>query len=127
MIEADNSYGSLEQIRQRKLKVKGEIHAQEDKMRKLWDSVFHSTPDTLASTPSKRISSLISTAVGLLDGVILGFKLYRRFKKLFCDRNSITITYCGGYFFVRMFDKHILHKGTHTGADKFQHSFFPCP
>ena len=69
MIEADNSYGSLEQIRQRKLKVKGEIHAQEDKMRKLWDS------------PSKRISSLISTAVGLLDGVILGFKLYRRFKR----------------------------------------------
>ena len=47
MIEADNSYGSLEQIRQRKLKVKGEIHAQEDKMRKLWDSVFHSTPDTI--------------------------------------------------------------------------------
>ena len=81
MIEADNSYGSLEQIRQRKLKVKGEIHAQEDKMRKLWDSVFHSTPDTLASTASKGISSLISTAVGLLDGVILGFKLYRRFKR----------------------------------------------
>ena len=81
MIEADKSYGSLEQIRQRKLKVKGEIHAQEDKMRKLWDSVFHSTPDTLTSTPSKRISSLISTGVGLLDGVILGFKLYRRFKR----------------------------------------------
>lgn len=81
MIEADNTYGSIEQIRQRKLKVREEIQSQEKTMRSLWDSIFHSKSDGLVSTPSKRITSLISTGAGILDGAILGFKLYRKFKK----------------------------------------------
>ena len=80
MIEQDNSYSTLHEIRQRKLRLKSEITAQEKQIHRLWDSVFHSKEEIGIPTPSKRISSLLSTGAGIIDGAFLGWKLYRRFK-----------------------------------------------
>jgi hypothetical protein len=44
----------------------------------LWNDLFHN-PDITDSNPSKRVNGLINTGVGLLDGLILGWKLYRKF------------------------------------------------
>jgi len=74
-------FDSLHEIRMRKTKLQGEINTQEKSMRKLWDSVFHKKEPKGIMTPSKRMSQIISTGVGVFDGVMLGLKLYRKFKK----------------------------------------------
>ena len=33
------------------------------------------------SSPSKRITSFINTGAGIIDGAILGWKLYRKFRR----------------------------------------------
>lgn len=81
-------YKSLEEIRMRKEALRSAIRTDDQQIKTLWADLFHK-PDTLmAATPSKRISGLMSTGAGLLDGLILGWKLYKKFKgnKLFKKR-----------------------------------------
>lgn len=81
MIEdSENLYGSLQEIRRRKLKLKSDIKAQEKTIHKLWDNIFHKKEQNAFMTPSKRVSKLITTGAGVFDGVMLGLKLYNRFK-----------------------------------------------
>lgn len=75
------SYGSLNDIRQRKLKLQGDIISNEKRIRQLWQSLFRPEQQTGYQTPSKRLSKFITTGAGLLDGFLLAWKLYRRFIK----------------------------------------------
>lgn len=74
-------FDSLQEIRLRKAKLKGEINTQEKSMQKLWDSVFHQKQKKGVMTPSKRMSQIVTTGMGVFDGAMLAFKLYRKFKK----------------------------------------------
>ena len=77
--EPQKSFRSLEEIRLRKDMILRDIRKDDGQIRKLWGNLF-SKPTTLtASTPSRRISGLMSTGAGILDGLILGWKLYRKF------------------------------------------------
>jgi hypothetical protein len=73
-----SQYRSLDEIRLRKEILQGSIEKDDDKIRNLWNDLFHN-PDITDSNPSKRVNGLINTGVGLLDGLILGWKLYRKF------------------------------------------------
>lgn len=77
-----HSYRSLEAIQARKEYILKDIQKDDQQIRTLWGNLFHK-PDMLVSskTPSKRFNSLMTTGAGVFDGIILAWKLYRKFGK----------------------------------------------
>lgn len=77
-----SSYQSIEEIRLRKAALQKEIEADSAKMDEKWHSLFKK-PEALSksATPSQRISGIISSGAGVLDGILLVWKLYRKFKR----------------------------------------------
>ena len=75
-------YKSLDDIRRRKETLRNEIQEDDKKIKNLWEEM--SRPSDLFSksaSPSKRITGLMSTGAALFDGAMLGWKLYRKFRK----------------------------------------------
>lgn len=77
-----SSYQSIEEIRLRKVALQKEIEADSAKIDEKWHSLFKK-PEALSksATPSQRISGIISSGAGVLDGILLVWKLYRKFKR----------------------------------------------
>ncbi|MCI5931418.1 MAG: hypothetical protein SPG89_04260 [Prevotella sp.] len=77
-----SSYQSIEEIRLRKAALQKEIEADSAKIDEKWHSLFKK-PEALSksATPSQRISGIISSGAGVLDGILLVWKLYRKFKR----------------------------------------------
>ena len=68
------SYRSLTQIRARKAALKKQIEEEDAKIKTLF------RPNEQADTsPSKRFTDVLNTGAGVLDALILGWKLYRKF------------------------------------------------
>lgn len=77
-----SSYQSIEEIRLRKAALQKEIEADSVKIDEKWHSLFKKPEALLKSaTPSQRISGIISSGAGVLDGILLVWKLYRKFKR----------------------------------------------
>lgn len=74
------SYTSLEEIRLRKTVLQKQLGDSGKEVKTIWDSIFHKSEPS-PSSPTQRLMSLASTSAGLIDGAILGWKLYRKFKK----------------------------------------------
>lgn len=75
-------YKSLDDIRRRKETLRNEIQEDDKKIKNLWEEM--SRPSDLFSksaSHSKRITGLMSTGAALFDGAMLGWKLYRKFRK----------------------------------------------
>lgn len=77
-----SSYQSIEEIRLRKAALQKEIEADSAKIDEKWHSLFKK-PEALSksATPSQRISGIIRSGAGVLDGILLVWKLYRKFKR----------------------------------------------
>ena len=75
------SYRSLDEIRDRKDVLLADIRKDDQQIKALWGQLFAKREPISALTPSKRISSLMTTGAGILDGILLGWKLYRKFKR----------------------------------------------
>ncbi len=75
-------YRSLTDIRLRKEALRKDIEADDAKIKALWSSIF-TRPDAFShnASRSKRVTSLISMGMGTLDGALLAWKLYRKFKR----------------------------------------------
>lgn len=80
-MELKSKYNSLEAISDRKNVLITEIRNDEKQVRQLWSQLFAKREPISALTPSKRISAMMSTGAGVFDGIILGWKLYRKFWK----------------------------------------------
>jgi hypothetical protein len=76
------TYSAIEEIQLRKALLLKDIQKDNNRLNTQWHSLF-SKPDALKAnaTPSKRFNSVINTGAGFLDALILGWKLYRKFKK----------------------------------------------
>ena len=74
-------YKSLSDIRLKKDLLRKDIEADNAKIKTLWSTLF-TKPDALSSnaTTSKRLNSLLHMGAGALDGALLAWKLYRKFK-----------------------------------------------
>ena len=70
------TYRSLEEIRMRKEMLRRELQKDNGQIKETWQGIFHSEK---SNTPSRRMSGFISTGAGVMDGIILGWKLYRKF------------------------------------------------
>ncbi|MBP7856257.1 MAG: hypothetical protein KAZ98_00055 [Prevotella sp.] len=77
------SYKTMEEIETRKATILAEIQKDDGKIRAQWHSLFAKPVAAFGkgSTPSKRLSGLMTTGAGVLDAFILGWKLYRKFKR----------------------------------------------
>lgn len=77
-----SSYQSIEEIMLRKAALQKEIEADSAKIDEKWHSLFKK-PEAMSksATPSQRISGIISSGAGVLDGILLVWKLYRKFKR----------------------------------------------
>lgn len=71
------SYHTLDEIRLRKAQLLTDINKDNNRMGKLWNNVFHKPKDN--ATPTQRFSSVMNTGAGIVDSLILGWKLYRKF------------------------------------------------
>ncbi len=80
-MEDRNDYSSLSDIMRRKAQLKGSLTANERRIGSLWKTLFQQDKSKANQSPSMRLANVISTSAGLLDGALLGWKLYRRFVK----------------------------------------------
>ncbi len=76
------SYTTIEEIQLRKAMLQTEIQKDSNKLGNEWRSLFQK-PEALngKATPAKRFNSMLNMGTGMLDAMILGWKLYRKFKK----------------------------------------------
>ncbi len=76
-----NVYNSLGDIRLKKEHLRKQIDADNAKIQTLWGQLF-TKPDILQRQAStgKKLNSLLQVGVGALDGALLAWKLYRKFK-----------------------------------------------
>ncbi len=70
-------YRSLDDIRLRKAQLRTDLTKDSNKIAGLWNELMHKPKDK--NTPTQRFSGTISTGASVLDGLILGWKLYRKF------------------------------------------------
>lgn len=71
---------SLDELRLYKEKIYREIQEDEHKIGGLWNDLFHKTTMPEPSTPIQRLTNVMSMGTSIVDGIILGWKLYRKFK-----------------------------------------------
>lgn len=74
-------YNTLSDIRLKKELLRKDIEADSAKIKTLWDTLF-TKPEVLSSnaSTSKRLNSLLHVGASALDGALLAWKLYRKFK-----------------------------------------------
>ncbi|MCI6234778.1 MAG: hypothetical protein MR627_06735 [Prevotella sp.] len=70
-------YHNLEEVRLRKANLQTELLRKEGNIRKLWNDIFHGKKKT--SSKKNRISGIVNSSMGIIDGALLGWKLYRKF------------------------------------------------
>jgi len=68
-------YKSLDDIRARKQALREELQAKGLSMKTQWDGLFHKPKN---QTPSRRLSTFMTTGASVFDGVLLAWKLYNR-------------------------------------------------
>lgn len=71
-------YTTLRSIEERKRQLLKEIRQDSDKMTKLRKELF---AKPLPAKGGLKAQGLMNTGVGLLDGLLLAWKLYRKFKR----------------------------------------------
>lgn len=85
MVESYTSpakYRSIDEIRMRKALLLKDIQKDSDKIDRQWHSLFRKPQGlTKNATPGNRIASVMNMGAGFLDGALLVWKLYRKFKK----------------------------------------------
>ncbi len=74
------AYRTLEEIRLRKAQLLTDIAKDNYHIGKLWNGLFHKKNRSKQS-PSRRFTGILNTGAGVLDGLILGWKLYRKLKR----------------------------------------------
>lgn len=71
------NYRSLNDIRLRKAQLRTDLTKDSNKIAGLWNELVHKPKDK--NTPTQRFSGAFNVGAGVLDGLILTWKLYRMF------------------------------------------------
>lgn len=74
-------YHSLSEIRLHKLAILKDIQNDGRQMSMMWEELFHQPSEGSSGSTTKRIAGLLSIGTTVLDGAILGWKLFRKFKR----------------------------------------------
>lgn len=74
------TFSSLTDICQAKEALRQDIRKQEDTVATLWNELFHKPDEDMSSSPTRRAMSMVNMGAGVIDGLLLGWKLYRKFQ-----------------------------------------------
>lgn len=74
------TFCTLEEIERYKDEVRQSIHDDEKRIGTLWSDLFHNEDRHTPKTPVQRMINMVNIGSGVIDGLILGWKLYRKFK-----------------------------------------------
>jgi len=72
---------TLEELTHKKQMLKAKIDEQDVQIKKMWKELFHDHSKESLSTPSARLAKVITVGSSVFDGALLGWKLYRKFKR----------------------------------------------
>lgn len=72
-------YKSLDDISTRKAKLLNDIRKDQKEMGALWNSMFQ--PEQKSKKKGFSLHSMMNTGIGVLDGAIFAWKIYRKFKR----------------------------------------------
>lgn len=72
-------YKSLDDISLRKAELLGKIRKDQAEMGMLWNEMFQ--PEKKSKKKGMNLQSIMNTGIGVLDGALFAWKLYRKFKK----------------------------------------------
>ena len=72
-------YKSLDDISLRKAELLGKIRKDQAEMGTLWNEMFQ--PEKKSKTKGMNLQSILNTGIGVLDGALFAWKLYRKCKK----------------------------------------------
>lgn len=78
--KTQSTFSSLREIRAYKENISKELQKDEENIAKLWNELFHNTDQNLPAKPVQHLSKVINISSGIIDGLLLGWKLYRKFK-----------------------------------------------
>lgn len=74
------TFCTLEEIESYKDEVRQSIQDDEKRIGTLWSDLFHNEDSHTPKTPVQRMINMVNIGSGVIDGLILGWKLYRKFK-----------------------------------------------
>ena len=74
------TFSSLEEIEAYKQEVRQEVHNDEQHIAQLWKELFYKEESRMPKTPLQKVMGMVNMGSGVIDGLILGWKLYRKFK-----------------------------------------------
>jgi len=75
------TFDSLDALRLEKEKLRNEILKERNDITKEWNALVHPTSITALKRPSSRLAAFASIGGSVFDGLLLGWKLYRKFGK----------------------------------------------
>lgn len=70
---------TLSDIASMKDVIRREMQDDEEKITSLWDSMVHGD-NVNPQSPTQRIFNMMNVGTGLVDGLLLGWKLYRKYQ-----------------------------------------------
>ncbi len=73
------TFRSLSDIREYKMELRKKIETEESNIASLWNELFHKEEE-VPKTKGQKLAKMLSLGTGVFDGVMLGWKLYRRFR-----------------------------------------------
>lgn len=76
----EQQYNSLLAIEQKKQELQKQIIESEKAIGIKWNNLFHKK-EPVPTSPTQKFISMASNGAGIIDGLILGWKLYNKFKK----------------------------------------------
>lgn len=79
-MENTNQFTSLQTIRDKRAELQKQLEESETEIKGLWDGLFH-REEVSSLSPTQKFLSFATSSAGIIDGVLFGWKLYRRFKR----------------------------------------------
>lgn len=73
-------FRSLEDILDYKEELRTRIHQDEEKIASAWNELFHKE-EPAPQNKAQKIARMLSLGTGVFDGVLLGWKLYRKYQE----------------------------------------------
>lgn len=81
MTNEPQQYNSLLAIEVKRKQLQKQIEESEKDIHDKWRTLFYESKKSTPATPTERIMKIATNSMGLIDGAILGWKLYRKFKR----------------------------------------------
>lgn len=74
---------SISELKMRQLEMRRLLDMSEGRLSNIWNDIFHDKSSHSLTSPTGKAISFLSNSAGVIDGAILGWKLYRKFSSTF--------------------------------------------